>query len=279
MEELGTIQTLSISRLLPHGAYLETSVGDVLLPIAEVPEGTMEGSWIEVFLYCDSEDRWIATIKRPLAIVGEFATLEVADTNRVGAFLRWGLMKDLLLPHGEQKRRLFPGDKVVVQVVVDRQTNRLIATQKLGRFLDKTPPRYLENQQVEALVVERTDIGYRVIVDGNHWGMIYRSEVFQEVRLGETLAAYVLLTREDGKIDVTLQKPGPDKVNALEEIVLERLRASGGRIELGDKSSAELIQEEFQVSKKTFKKALGALYKKELVTLNPESTHLVNSES
>ncbi len=275
MEELGTIQTLCVSRMLPQGVYLETSSDDVLLPNAEVPEGVEEGSWLEVFIYCDSEDRMIATLRKPIALVGECKALEVIDVNPVGTFLRWGLQKDLLLPHGERKSRLLPGDRVVVRVVVDEETKRIIATEKLGRFLDKAPPRYLENQQVEVMVVQNLKLGYRVLVEGAHWGMIYHNEVFRDIRLGEKLNAYVLLVREDGKIDIALQKPGAEKVGTLEDRILETLNKRGGRLELGDKSPAEAVRSEFQVSKKTFKKALGALYKKGLVELSDERTVLV----
>ncbi len=262
MADLGIWNTLEVVRLEERGVYLDGhECGEILLPKYEGGEDKEIGAWVRVFIYNDSEDRLIATTRVPKVIVGECAKLRVVQVNQAGAFLDWGLSKDLMLPFGEQKRRVSEGLEVVVRPYVDEETGRIAATTKLGRFLGKGGRKFLEDEQVDILVVRRSTPGYNVIVEGTQWGMIYHDQIFQPVTIGDKLKGYVLMTREDDKLDIILQKPGAEKVGSLAEKIMTKLQAEGGFINVGDKSDALTIQAMFGVSKKTYKKALGQLYK------------------
>ncbi len=262
MADLGKWNTLEVVRLEDRGVYLDGhECGEILLPTFEGGKGQELGSWVKVFIYNDSEDRLIATTKEPKIIVGEYAKLQVVQVNAAGAFLDWGLSKDLMLPFGEQKRRVSQGVELVVRAYVDEQTGRLAATTKLGRFLGKESRRFLEDEQVDILVVRRSTPGYNVIVEGIQWGMIYHDQIFQPVSIGDQLKGYVLETRDDDKLDIILQKPGAAKVGTLAYQIMAKLKSEGGFISVGDRSDAMAIQAMFAVSKKTYKKALGQLYR------------------
>lgn len=269
MIELGKMNTLEVVREEDRGFYLDAGdeVGDILMPIRESPEGVMVGVWVSAFIYRDSQDRLIATTKVPKAMVGEFAVLEVTQVTPHGAFLDWGLVKDLMLPFGEQKRKVSQGRNVVVYVYVDEQTDRIAATTRLGRYLGKSGRKYLENEEVNLTVVEWSDLGYRVLVEKEDWGLVYHNQIFQPLTAGQQLKGFVELTRPDGKLDIVLQKGGPDKVVALTTKILDRAKADGGFLDLGDRSDASDIMAMFGVSKKTYKKALGQLFKEKKVLL------------
>jgi len=276
MTTLGKWNTLEVVRIEERGAYLDCGKsGEILLPNAEGGAGLEMGALVRVFLYNDSEDRLIATTKKPKIIVGECAALKVVQVNQAGAFLDWGLSKDLMLPFGEQKRKVSQGVIVVVQAYVDEKSGRIAATTKLGRFLSKERRTFLEDEEVEIFVVRRSTNGYNVIVERTHWGMIYHDQIFQPVSIGDQFKAYVLGLREDDKVDVILHKPGAEKVVTLAEQILSKLREDDGFIHVGDKSDALEIQAMFGVSKKTYKKALGQLYRERKVTLSSDGVRLV----
>lgn len=264
MADIGQYNLLHIVKHTDIGLYLDGgSHGEILLPRRYVPDDQPlePGDSLRVFVYHDSEDRPIATTQRPRAQVGQFAGLRVVEINRVGLFLDWGLPKDLLLPHSEEKRPLQVGDTCVVYLYLDRRSGRITATARLDRFLDRTPARYRPGQAVDLLVAEPTDLGFKAIVEGRHWGLLHRNELFKPVRPGQRERGFIREVRPDGKISLTLQAPGREGADALQVQILERLAASGGVLPLGDKSSPEEIVRLFGVSKGSFKKAIGALYK------------------
>ncbi len=276
MADLGKWNSLEVVRLEERGAYLDGhECGEILLPTYEGGQGAELGSWMRVFIYNDSEDRLIATTKEPKITVGECAALKVIQVNEAGAFLDWGLSKDLMLPFGEQKRKVSQGVTIMVQAYVDEKSGRIAATTKLGRFLGKERRTFLEDEQVDIIIVRRATQGYNVIVEGTHWGMIYHDQIFQPVSIGDKLKGYVLTLREDDKVDIILQKPGAEKVGTLAEQIMTKLQQGDGFINVGDKSDALSIQAMFGVSKKTYKKALGQLYKERKVQLDKDGVRLV----
>ncbi len=264
MAAIGQYNRLQITKHTSFGLYLDGGdLGEILLPKRYIPrdEAVEPGDWLKVFLYLDSEDRPIATTQRPRVQVGQFAGLKVVEINRIGLFLDWGLPKDLLLPHSEEKRPLQVGDTCVVYVYLDPRTRRITATARLDRFLDQTPPRYRAGQPVELLVVERTDLGFKAIIEGQHWGLIHRNEVFKPLRTGQREKGYIREVRPDGRISLTLQAPGREGADALQQAILDKLEQAGGVLAVSDKSAAEDIVRLFGVSKGSFKKAIGGLYK------------------
>ena len=279
MTKLGKYNTLKVVKELDFGMYLDggEEFGEILLPTKYIPKGVKVGDEIEVFLYLDSEDRIIATTLRPFAQAGEFAYLEVKSVNRVGAFLDWGLPKDLLVPFREQRSEMKEGYKYVVYIYADIESQRLVASAKLNKFLDNTPVEYEYNQEVELLVTQKTDLGWKVIVNSRHSGMIYSNEIFVPIQRGDKLKGYVKHIRSDEKLDITLQKTGynVDVMDALASEIYEKLKASGGIIPLSDKSSAEEIAEIFGCSKKSYKKAIGSLYKAKLINITPKTIELI----
>lgn len=273
--KLGKFNSLTILKEVDFGIYLDgEEEGEILLPKRYVPANCQIGDKIEVFVYLDNEERLIATTQTPLAQVGEFAYLEVAWVNQYGAFLKWGLMKDLFVPFREQKVKMEVGRRYVVYVYEDMESFRIVASAKIDRFLSKSMPTYEIGQEVEAMVWQSTDLGYKVIVNNEYGGLIYRSEVFQPVRVGQKLKAFVKLAREDGKLDLILQKPGYEKVDDFARQLLRYIQEQGGFTPLNDKSDVDEIYDTFGVSKKTFKKAVGELYKKRLVVLTEKGIEL-----
>lgn len=261
---------------VPFGVYLDgREEGEILLPTKEVPQGLKAGDTVEVFLCFDSEDRLIATTVEPLAEVGRFAVLRVVSVEQVGAFLDWGLPKDLFLPYAEQSRNLRPGQEIIVYVYLDKST-RLSASMRLERNLEKTPGELQEGQEVDLLLFGRTDLGYKAIVDGKHLGVLYENEVFQKLDYAQALKGYIKKIRDDGKIDLSLRRPGHEAANEdIGPLILKKLRENGGFLEINDKASAETVHRLFGVSKKKFKIALGGLYKKRLITVNDDGIRLV----
>lgn len=279
MTKLGKYNTLKVVKELDFGMYLDggEEFGEILLPTKYIPKGVKVGDEIEVFLYLDSEDRIIATTLKPFAQAGEFAYLEVKSVNRVGAFLDWGLPKDLLVPFREQRSEMKEGYKYVVYVYADVESQRLVASAKLNKFLDNTPVEYEYNQEVDLLVTQKTELGWKVIVNSRHSGMIYNNEIFVPIQRGDKIKGYVKHIRSDEKLDITLQKTGynVDVMDALASEIYDKLKASGGIIPLSDKSSAEEIAEIFGCSKKSYKKAIGSLYKAKLINITPNTIELV----
>jgi predicted RNA-binding protein (virulence factor B family) len=269
--ELGKYNTLKVVKEVDFGLYLDGGEeGEILLPSRYVPENYELGGDLEVFIYLDNEERLVATTLTPLVQVGQFACLEVAWVNEYGAFLNWGLMKDLFVPFREQKMKMQVGKKYVVHVHLDDESYRIVASAKVDRYLSKEKATYEPGQEVDILIWQKTDLGFKAIIENQYSGLLYESEIFQPLRTGMTLKAYVKQVREDGKIDLILQKPGQAKVEDFSNTLLEYIREHGGRTPLNDKSPAEEIYDTFGVSKKTFKKAVGDLYKKHLVVLTEE---------
>lgn len=273
---LGKYNQLEVVKEVDFGVYLDGGDdGEILLPARYVPEGCRPGDWLNVFIYLDNEERLIATTLQPKVQVGEFACLEVAWVNEYGAFLDWGLMKDLFVPFREQKMKMLKGHKYMVHAHVDEDSYRIMASAKVERYLSKEMPPYAPGEEVEVMAWQRTDLGYKVIVDNRYGGLVYQREIFQQLEPGMRLTAYVRQVREDGKIDLTLQKDGQAKVEDFSAVLLRYIRENGGYTPLNDKSAAEEIYETFGVSKKTFKKAVGDLYKRRLVMLAEDGIHWV----
>lgn len=275
MVEIGKINTLEVVRETENGVYLDgMELGEILMPRKFVSDEVKSQGWADVFVYTDSEDRLVATTEEPLIKVGEFAMLNVFAVTRFGAFLDWGLPKNLLVPFREQKANMVEGRSYIVHAYLDLQTNRIAASAKLDKYLDNVPPEYEAGDEVQLLVAEETDLGYKAIVDNLHWGMIYKNQVFQPLTIGQSLTGYINRIRPDEKIDLLLEKPGYEKVDAISEKILEELRENRGFMAVSDKTSPEMIQAMFGISKKNFKKAIGALYKKRLISFDSDGIRL-----
>jgi len=227
---------------------------------------------VEVFLY-HNDDQLTATTARPRAMLGEFAALKVAAVTNIGAFLDWGLPKDLLVPTREQKVKMQEGHSYIVYINLDDE-GRLVASSKIDRFLDRWPVKYEEGEEVDLLICERTDLGLKAIINNRHWGVIYQDELFRNVKFGDKVRGYIKKIREDGKIDLTLHKPGHEKLGDVAEMVLDRLSKSGGFLPVHDKSSPETIYKMFGESKKSFKSAIGILYKRRLIIIDADGIRL-----
>ena len=272
---LGDYNDLEVARETSVGLYLTSDDGDLLLPNKYVPHDARVGDVLRVFVYRDSEDRLIATTLEPFATVDSFAALTVRDHGPAGAFLDWGLEKELLLPFRNQRRDLRSGDRVLVYVYLDEESDRLVASAKWKQFLSNAPFVGEPGDAVRLLVADETDLGYPVIVNGSHQGLLFHNEVFRPLRLGEELTGYLKQVRPDGKLDVRLQKEGYTEVESATDTLLRAIKAApNGRLPLGDKSLAEDVYRRVGMSKKVFKKALGALFRQGLVLLEPEATQL-----
>lgn len=276
MAEIGKWNTLEVLKQLDFGVYLDGGEhGEILMPIRYVPEDCKIGDKMEVFIYLDSEDRLIATTEKPFAQVGDFALLEVVSVNNVGAFLYWGLMKDLFIPFREQKQKMEVSYSYVVYIFVDDLSGRIMGSAKVENFLDKTPPEFTEGQEVDLIIYTQTDIGYKAIINITHTGMLFDTDVFRTLHRGEHTKGYIKKIREDKKIDLLLDKPGYEKVDDISKNILDKLKKENGFIALSDKSPADAIYDMFGISKKNFKKAIGALYKARLITLEENGIRLV----
>ena len=273
--QLGKFNTLTVARRAEQGLYLSGGPEDILLPNRYVPENIEIGDEIGVFVYLDNEERLVATTEKPYAEVGDFAWLEVAWVNQYGAFLDWGLMKDLFVPFREQKMKMQKGRYYLVHIHLDPETYRIMASAKVERYLSEAYPPYHGGDEVDVLIWQKTDLGFKAIVDNQFAGLLFDDEIFRELHSGDRLRAYVKQVRPDGKIDLSLQKKGQRAVKDFSDILFEHLQANGGRTPLGDKSPAEEIYAVFGVSKKVFKKAVGDLYRRRLITIEPDGLHLV----
>lgn len=272
---LGKYNQLEVVKFVDFGLYLNGGDdGEILLPKRYIPEGTKEGDLLNVFLYLDNEERLVATTQNPLIQVGEFGYLEVSWVNQYGAFLNWGLMKDLFVPFREQKMRMVQGKSYIVYCYQDEESFRLMASAKVDKFLSKDRPPYEAGEQVNILIWQKTELGFKAIVENKYAALLYDSEIFQPLHTGMQLKAFVKQVREDGKIDLILQKAGPRKVDDFAETLLKYIREHNGFTSFNDKSDAEEIYQTFGVSKKTFKKAVGELYKMRLIILQPDGISL-----
>jgi predicted RNA-binding protein (virulence factor B family) len=277
MLEIGRINNLEVISETDFGLYLDGKEdGEILLPLRYAPQDIQIGDFLDVFIYLDSNDRLIATTETPLAMLGDFAVLEVVAIERVGAFLDWGLSKDLFLPFAEQTRELKIGHKIIVFIYLDK-SHRISASMRLDRNIEKTPASYQNGQPVRLLIAQKTDLGYKAIIEGGHWGMLFEDEVFQNLQYAQIIDAYIKNMRPDGKIDLTLRNPEKksELIPDLSEHILTLLKTEGGFLALNDKTPAEKIYELFGVSKKKYKIALGGLYKKRLIKVDEDGIRIL----
>lgn len=269
MVEIGKMNRLKVVKEVDFGLYLDGGdKGEILLPIRYVPENYAVDDEIDVFIYRDSEDRIIATTEKPYVMVGEFACLKVVSVTQNGAFLDWGLPKDLLVPFSEQEHKMEEDKRYVVGVYVDENTDRIVASAKLDDFLyDESEEDFEVGEEVSLFVANKSDLGYKLIVNDSHWGLLHHQEVIRDLKRGEKLTGFIKNIREDGKIDLCLHMLASEKTGDVSDMIMKLLRKEGGFITITDKSSPEEIRALFGVSKGNFKKAVGALYKKQIITI------------
>lgn len=275
MAEIGLINKLEVVKTVDFGVYLDGGPqGEILLPKRYVPEDCQPGDEVDVFIYLDSEDRLVATNETPKAMVGEFAMLRVVSTTPIGAFMDWGLQKDLLVPFREQQFPMEEGRNYLVFVYLDHETQRIVGSSKLDKFVDNLPVDYEVGEEVDLIIAGKTDLGYKAIIDNSHWGLIFKNEVFQPLKQGDQLKGYIKNIRPDEKIDLVLQKPGYEKIDDIAQGVLDKLKEAGNFLPANDKTSPDEISRMFGISKKNFKKAIGSLYKQRLITINDDGIRL-----
>ncbi|MDR0745365.1 MAG: GntR family transcriptional regulator [Mediterranea sp.] len=271
--ELGRFNTLEVVKEVDFGMYLDGGEqGEILLPTRYVPENCKVGDRLNVFLYLDMEERLIATTLAPLVQVGEFACLEVNWVNEYGAFLNWGLMKDLFVPFREQKMKMQVGREYVVYAYVDEESYRIVASAKVDRYLSKEIPAYQPGDEVDILIWQKTELGFKAIIDNKYSGLLYENQIFCDIYTGDKMKAYIKQVRPDGKIDLILH--GSEHVGDFSNTLLQYIKDHGGAIPFNDKSDAPDIYDTFGVSKKIFKKAVGDLYKKRLIVIGEDGLRL-----
>ncbi len=273
---LGDYAVLPITKRVDFGVYLDGGrAGEILLPARYVPQGAAVGDELKVFIYLDQEERLIATTEEPLAKVGDFACLEVSWVNEYGAFLRWGLMKDLFCPFSEQKKKMVKGQRYIVHVHIDEESYRIVASAKVDRFISKDVSALKAGQCVSLLVWQKTDLGFKVIINNAFAGLLYDNELFTTLHTGDRVNGFIHAVRADGKVDVRLQKEGREHTTDFSHTLLDYIREHEGFCPLCDSSSPEDIYAAFAVSKKVFKKAVGELYKQRKITIQDDGLHLV----
>jgi uncharacterized protein len=275
--KLGETNKLQIIKEVDFGYFLDgEEEGEILLPKDQTQKTYEIDDWIDVFIYLDSEDRMIATTRKPLGCVNQFSFLKVAQVNPVGAFLDWGLSKDVLVPFHEQKKPMEEGKSYLVYIYLDTKSSRITGSSRFDRFLDYYNDDFEERQKVNILIQSQTDLGYKCIINHTHWGILYKNEVFQRLKIGQPLESYIKKIREDGRIDLCLQQPGYGKIDGIAEKIVAKLKSCDGFINVNDKSDPETISQVFGVSKKAYKKAIGALYKKRVIILEKGGVRLVD---
>lgn len=276
MMELGKINRLKAIRQAPPGLYLGDETGkEVLLPNKYIPADLPLGGDIDVFLYNDSEDRLVATTLRPRIMLHEFAWLQVRDVNAYGAFVDWGLEKDLLVPYARQAKKMEKGRWYIIHLYLDEQSDRLVGASKLNSFFDNANCTLAPGEEVDLLAGAETDLGVNVIINQRYLGLVYHSDIFVPVQPGDRLKGYIKLVRPDFKIDVTLQQQGAQKIRPNADVLLTQLQQSSGFLPLNDKSAPDLIAARLGMSKKAFKQAVGTLYKQRRITISDEGIRLV----
>ena len=279
MLKIGKVNRLQVVKEVPFGVYLDADEhGTILLPGLYVPKPCAIDDWLDVFVYADSEDLLIATTLTPKAMVGECAYLKVVAVNKTaGAFMDWGLSKDLLVPFNQQQRPMEEGRSYVVYIYLDESTQRIAAASKLSHYLQEESTDFTPQQSVDLLIASRTDLGYKAVIDGSHLGLIFASEVFQPLKMGQQVKGYIKAIREDGKIDLSLTLPGKEARDSLTEKIMAYLESHDGVTRLTDKSPPEAIYKTFGVSKGQYKKALGRLYKQKLILIEKQKITLLTS--
>ncbi len=279
MFSIGKFNTLQIVKQTPQGLYLDSDRGEILLPNKYIPAGAQIGDEVSVFIYTDSEDRLIATNLTPYALLDEFACLEVKHTTKFGAFLDWGLEKDLFVPIKEQHKMMYEGEKHVVRVCLDVRTDRLIGISKIGAFLEKDTSSLEIGQEVSLLAYEFTTLGLMCIVDSCYVGMLYKNELYKALNIGDKVKGYIKHIREeDGKLDLSLRQEGFDGIKDESESIIALLKQNDGYMPYGDHSDPEDIKKQFQMSKKTFKKLVGNLYRQGKILILEQGISLKTSK-
>lgn len=280
MIKIGQLNSLKITQITDFGVFLDAhDYGTVLLPKKQLKESVEAGESLTVFLYFDSDNELCATRETPIAQVGEWGLMDIQSINSTGVFVNWGIeKKDLLVPYSEQRAPFREGQTILVYVYTDKASGRIVGTTKFNKLLDKTPHHYKTNDQVELLIAERSDLGFKAIINGAHWGMIFTSDVIGKLFVGKKLKGYIKQVRADGKIDLSLQKIGVEKMDDLSEKILDLLNKKGGFLPVNDKSTPDAIFKLFRTSKGTFKKTIGGLYKKGLISIQADGIHLEKSE-
>ena len=276
MVNIGKLNKLRVSRSDDFGVYLDGGAvfGDILLPRQEIHKKYNIGDLVDVFIYFDSKDRITATIRTPHAMVDDFSLLKVVALNYAGAFLDWGLPKDLFVPRYEQSVKMQKGKSYIVRLYIDKNSNRIAASSKIGKFLCDNPDNYKNGQLVSLLLYDQTEIGYKAIIDNTFMGMLYKDEVFQRLKRGQRIDGFIKKVRNDGKIDLSLYKRGYEGVTDISTKIIDKLLEHGGFISVNDKSLPETIYKLFGISKKTYKKAVGALYKKRAIIIEESGIRL-----
>lgn len=272
---IGKYNTLTIVAINNNGVYLDGGdLGEILLPNRFVPNQVEVGHSLEVFLYLDSADRLVATTEKPLGQVGEFVSLKVAQINKMGAFLDWGLPKDLLVPFNQQHTKMEEGKYYLVRIYLDQITERIAASSKLDKFIDIWPAEYQQGEKVKLIIGGKTDLGFKAIINDLHWGLLYDNEIFQPLRIGKKIDGYIKQVREDGRLDLILTRGSKNTVTNFSDKLIEHLQKNDGFSPLHDKSAPELIQRTLGVSKKTFKSTVGNLLKKGKLTIEKNGIRL-----
>ena len=281
MAIIGKRNLLSIVRASTPGLYLDGGeLGEILLPGRYIPADIAPKQKMDVFVYRDSEDRLVATTEKPNAMVGEFACMKVINIHEnIGAFLDWGLAKDLLLPFREQEFPVRVGDRVVVYVGLDTKTQRIIASARINRHLNRDTPAYRDGQAVNILITGKTPLGYNAIVDNSHRGLLYKSQLAGPLAIGQKMQGFVRAVRAGGKIDLSLDASGYKRVAPLTDLIVTALKMSGGKIDFDDDSTPAAIRQNFGVSKKAFKQALGKLYKTRRIAFQKPGIQLLENSS
>jgi predicted RNA-binding protein (virulence factor B family) len=273
--KIGQHNTLRVVKILDFGIYLDGGeMGEILMPTKWVPKDTKVDDELKVFIYFDSEDRPIATTLRPKAMVGEFALMKVKAVNRIGAFLDWGLDKDLLVPFKEQNAKMEEGRSYLVYLYVDPRSKRIAASAKLEKFLDIAPATYETGQEVDLIIWTRSDLGYKAIINQKHSGLLYANEIFHDVFPGQQMKGYISEIRPDGKIDLKLQKSGFQNIDQFTSKLLDVLKSNDGFLPVTDKSNPEEIYRVLQMSKKNFKKSVGNLYRQKIISISENGISL-----
>lgn len=275
MIEIGKYNTLKIDRETKVGLFLTDGTADILLPNKYVPEQYEIGEEMAVFVYLDHEERPVATTLEPYIFLNEFSLLRVNYTNKFGAFMNWGMEKDLFVPFKEQARPMEQGKRYLVYMYLDEKTNRLVGSSKTNQFLDNTNITVEKGEEVDLIISHITEVGINVIINEKYKGLLYKNEVFDDLRTGDRIIGYIKNIRPDGKIDVSANKLGFEKLEPSSQYILDELKASRGFLRLNDDSHPEDIKTVLKMSKKTFKKAIGVLYKQKLIEIKEDGIYLV----
>ncbi|MGL5335473.1 MAG: CvfB family protein [Enterovibrio sp.] len=279
MLKIGEQNRLTVAKIVDFGVFLDggTEFGSILLPKRYLTRDVNLGDQLDVFIYFDSEDKLIATTEKPFAHAWQFAKLDCVATTPIGAFLNWNLSKDLLVPFSEQRVRMQQGKSYLVFIYLDKASGRIVGTTKYNKWLDKTPAPYKKGEQVPLTVLEKTELGFKCAIGHRHSGLLFASEMYGKLTIGKNITGFIKQIREDGKIDLSLQKLGTAKVDALSNKILQTLQKRDGFLACNDKSSPEEIFTLFQTSKATFKKTIGTLYKERKIRIADEGIYLTAS--